>query len=580
MANTSAMDAASDTNNFLALGGSFNLYMAYGGSSFAFWAGANGGGTSYSADIQSYDYDAPIAEGGGHGYGADGDKYSAIRTVLAYWADGPLPAEPPAPAVTAYGAVPLGSFAPLDAPGALAALVPGGPLKAARATNMEALNISRGWALYRTAAPVTARAQARVAVAAVSDLALVRCVDAASGAVAPVGWFWRPNVTPLTAPPGACTAPSYVDVLLEDYAHINYSHGMDDDVKGFRGLTVDGQGLDAAAWQVYPLELRYSDGWPARLPWTATPAGAASAPAFYRGTLAIAGAPTDTYLATCGWGHGAVWINGFELGRYWDPQGPQHTLYVPAPVLRTGNNEVLLWEANATAGATVHFVAAPDFTGAGCKALLGGAAAAAAPPAVVLDARAAAAGVRRGLSHAEARAAASMEHGAWLRSRQSPPSRRLAAAATAAACGAPAAGTNLTLQDCATVGAAAQWTLVPPAPGIVGAGRFQAAADASLCIGVLGTNPDTGSPNLAAVPCVAPGSRAQDWITFPDNGHKLMSALSGAFMDVPNSDSNPGARLETYANNGGYDNQRFVWDAAAGTLTSGLASNLCVAVCA
>ena len=29
-------------------------------------------------------------------------------------------------------------------------------------------------------------------------------------------------------------------------------------------------------------------------------------PAFYKGTLSISGAPTDTYLALCGWGKGQV----------------------------------------------------------------------------------------------------------------------------------------------------------------------------------------------------------------------------------------------------------------------------------
>lgn len=31
-------------------------------------------------------------------------------------------------------------------------------------------------------------------------------------------------------------------------------------------------------------------------------------------------------------------VNGFNLGRYWNV-GPQRTLYVPAPVLKRGENE-------------------------------------------------------------------------------------------------------------------------------------------------------------------------------------------------------------------------------------------------
>ena len=40
-----------------------------------------------------------------------------------------------------------------------------------------------------------------------------------------------------------------------------------------------------------------------------------------------------------GWGKGVVILNGFNLGRYWS-KGPQQTLYVPAPLLQIGENEV------------------------------------------------------------------------------------------------------------------------------------------------------------------------------------------------------------------------------------------------
>lgn len=40
--------------------GSVSLYMAHGGTSFAFWAGAN----AHLALLTTYDYDAPISEAG------------------------------------------------------------------------------------------------------------------------------------------------------------------------------------------------------------------------------------------------------------------------------------------------------------------------------------------------------------------------------------------------------------------------------------------------------------------------------------------------------------------------------------
>src|SRR5699024_243295 len=52
-------------------------------------------------------------------------------------------------------------------------------------------------------------------------------------------------------------------------------------------------------------------------------------------------APTDTFLDVSGAGHGVAYVNGFCVGRYWDI-GPQQGLYVPAPLVREGRNEVLL----------------------------------------------------------------------------------------------------------------------------------------------------------------------------------------------------------------------------------------------
>lgn len=57
----------------------------------------------------------------------------------------------------------------------------------------------------------------------------------------------------------------------------------------------------------------------------------------------------DTFLRFDGWNKGIAWINGFNLGRYWKA-GPQHTLYVPGPLLRKGRNEIVLLELHGPPG--------------------------------------------------------------------------------------------------------------------------------------------------------------------------------------------------------------------------------------
>jgi beta-galactosidase len=65
-------------------------------------------------------------------------------------------------------------------------------------------------------------------------------------------------------------------------------------------------------------------------------------PTFYKGTFQV-DELADTFLELEGWKKGVAFVNGFNLGRYWHI-GPQKTLYVPAPLLREGTNELVLFE--------------------------------------------------------------------------------------------------------------------------------------------------------------------------------------------------------------------------------------------
>lgn len=67
-------------------------------------------------------------------------------------------------------------------------------------------------------------------------------------------------------------------------------------------------------------------------------------PVILRGNFSVSGQPMDTFLNTVGWGKGVAFVNGHNLGRYWPLPGPQITLYVPAPFLKTGENELIIVE--------------------------------------------------------------------------------------------------------------------------------------------------------------------------------------------------------------------------------------------
>ena len=143
----------------------------------------------------------------------------------------------------------------------------------------------------------------------------------------------------LEIPPQGVT----LDLLVENMGRVNFGPGLIDR-KGIVGSVMfDGQIL--FNWEVYPLPLNDLS----RLkfqPMTLTSALSSeerrAGPRFFRGTFDVT-EPADTFLALPAWTKGAAWINGFNLGRYWQ-RGPQQTLYVPAPVLKRGTNDIIIFE--------------------------------------------------------------------------------------------------------------------------------------------------------------------------------------------------------------------------------------------
>lgn len=70
----------------------------------------------------------------------------------------------------------------------------------------------------------------------------------------------------------------------------------------------------------------------------------------------------DTYWDTTGWGKGFVFVNGFNLGRYWPLVGPQITMYIPRDILKHGKNEVQVVELQkAPNNLRLNFVNGPIF---------------------------------------------------------------------------------------------------------------------------------------------------------------------------------------------------------------------------
>ncbi|XP_067911216.1 beta-galactosidase isoform X2 [Heterodontus francisci] len=310
---------AKSLDEILALGANVNMYMFEGGTNFGYWNGAN---SPYLPQPTSYDYDAPLSEAGD-----PTDKYFSIREVIGKYKK--LPAGPVLPATPkfAYGLIQvkkLQSVAEL-----ISLLSFSGPVKS------------------------------------VYPLTFVEMKQVFQGILE------RNNVTSINV---TGRAGSKLDILVENMGRINYGR----DIRDFKGLVTN---LTLASniltgWTIYSLNIdeAVASGYLSKVQRLTAPAEA-NVPSFYLGTFVIPNGipdlPQDTYLKFPGWSKGQVWINGFNLGRYWPTRGPQITLYVPAHILSTSavNNITVLELENAPCGGdpsaacAVEFVDTPDLNG-------------------------------------------------------------------------------------------------------------------------------------------------------------------------------------------------------------------------
>lgn len=142
-----------------------------------------------------------------------------------------------------------------------------------------------------------------------------------------------------------------IDILMENMGRVNFGPLMERQRKGIQDC-VQINGHMHYNWTMYPLPLDNIDRLDFDRDFTE------GLPAFYKFELDVDEAG-DTFLELDGWGKGCVFLNGFNLGRYWEI-GPQRRLYIPAPLLRHGKNELIVFETEGKATGTIELKDEPD----------------------------------------------------------------------------------------------------------------------------------------------------------------------------------------------------------------------------
>lgn len=312
---TDSRQQAQELDWILSQGYSINLYMFHGGTSFGFMSGANWDHNQYQPDVTSYDYDSPVSESG-----TLTPKFFAFREVIARHRAGMrLPDPPAASPVIDIPEFALSESAPLW--GNLPA-----PVNAETPRSMEAFGQSYGYILYRTRLD-----SPRSGELVLPELRSYARVYLNGKLVGELDRRKKQDRLPIHAPGNAT-----LDVLVEGTGRINFTVELRSERQGITGpVTLAGKPL--TGWQVFPLPMDDLS----KLQFSQTNPEMPDAPAFYRGRFDLS-ETGDTFFDTRGWGKGAVWINGHPLGRFWNI-GPQQTLYVPAPYLKKGANEVVVF---------------------------------------------------------------------------------------------------------------------------------------------------------------------------------------------------------------------------------------------
>ncbi|KAI0479785.1 glycosyl hydrolases family 35-domain-containing protein [Xylaria cf. heliscus] len=330
-----------DLDYVLGANNSISLYMFHGGTNFGFSNGAIW--KNFTASFTtSYDYGSPLDESG-----RTNDLYFTLRdTILKYVPPDTVPEPPenlPRLEIPEFQLTPLvGLFDTL-----------GNATLSETPLTMEQLEQAYGLVLYEHVVNATLSG-----ILQPGDRARDRVIVYVNGIKKGVidSTYSRPAQVSVSLQPG-----DKLQLLVENLGRVDYWSresgtfvALEDPYKGIQGDVTVGPAV-LSGWSIYSLPLEAPPS-PSQSPSSkkqtrhdSDTIAAGSPPVFYRATFdAGRGDETDpalldTFLSVPDGVKGNVWVNGFNLGRYWII-GPQQSLYLPGTVLKPVGNEVVILE--------------------------------------------------------------------------------------------------------------------------------------------------------------------------------------------------------------------------------------------
>ena len=318
--------------------GSINLYMFHGGTNFGFMNGCSARGVTDLPQVTSYDYDALLDE-----QGNPTPKYFAVQKMMETY----YPEYPQMKPLTkeSFELKDIALSEKVSLFETLADLAQ--PVESLYPVKMEDLGQSYGYLLYRTEASWDA------------DEEKIRVIDGrdrmqlfVDGKL--MATQYQAEIGQDIFVAGEKKATHRIDILMENMGRVNYGHKFlaDTQRKGIRtGVCKDLHFL--LNWQQYPLSFEntenidFSKGWQPEQP------------AFYAFDFEMK-ALKDTYLDLSGFGKGLAFVNGVNIGRFWNV-GPTLSLYIPHSLLKEGHNRIIIFETEGEYEESINLVNQPTF---------------------------------------------------------------------------------------------------------------------------------------------------------------------------------------------------------------------------
>jgi beta-galactosidase len=295
---------------------SFNFYVIHGGTNWGFYAGANNGGKGgFEPDVTSYDYDAPVNE-----QGQPTPKYFALRNLISKFT-GKLPDLPKAVPVMEIPDIKMKLFSSVwnNLPK---------PVNSVQPKPMEAYDQYEGYLVYKT--KLIGHKSGKLSITDLRDYATVFL----NGKF--IGKLDRREAEKTIDIPKSDVKDPILEIFVEAMGHINFAQTLIDR----KGITdrVTLNGMTLMNWEVYnlPFDSKYIKN--------LKPADTDNNRRgyFFKGEFNLVDA-IDTYIDMSNYTKGVVYVNGHNLGRFWDI-GPQKRLYCPASWLKKGNNEIVVFD--------------------------------------------------------------------------------------------------------------------------------------------------------------------------------------------------------------------------------------------